>query len=90
MSEGQELHKTQRLGIGETIRAFLNRESAYGGTLQSTGNTIYSYLYPVGVWKGNKVEAPMIADSMSRTTQRHCRMLRMMATIQGIEIVEVA
>ena len=83
--------KTQRTGIGEVVMAFLNQVSAYGGTITSTGKGLYSYLECIGEWKdSDDVKYIEVADttvsSMSKTTRKHCGMLKVLAAARNIPV----
>lgn len=82
-------YRGQRVGIQVAVKSFLEKKSAYAGTLQSTGDTLYSYLTPIGVWNGGKIDI-VVNGKESRTTGRHVDMLRMMAAALHIGINEVA
>ncbi len=79
---------TQRSRLIDTIGAFLRREIAYGGTLQSDSRRLYSYLVVIGEWDRDVVRLPESDRFCSRTTSRHRNMLRAMATAQGIRTIE--
>lgn len=80
--------KLQRIGVGETIVKFLRKMPACSGPVHSAGTELYSYLLPIGRWKGQKIVIPRGSDRWSRTSRRHVGMLRNMATTLDIEIVE--
>jgi hypothetical protein len=71
---GKGKPRTQRSRLIDTIGAFLRKEVAYGGTLQSDSRRLYSYLVVIGEWDGS--------------TSRHRNMLKAMATAQGIRTIE--
>ena len=81
--------KIQRSRLVATIAAFLDRKLVYGGTLLTDGNRLYSYLVVIGEWDGGRIKVLPKDKFYSRTTTRHCRMLKDMATFRGISIIEM-
>jgi len=81
--------KNQKKSLIDTIGAFLHKDSAYGGSLNSDSGRLYSYLVVIGGWDGDVVRLSKASFEYSRTTARHRNMLRAMATTQGIQIIEV-
>ena len=70
----------------ETIGRFLNKQLAYGDTLISDGNRLYSYLVVIGEWKRDVLVIPDADKFVIRSTERHKKMLKAMATSQGIQV----
>lgn len=80
--------KNQKKSLIDTIGAFLHKDSAYGGSLNSDSCRLYSYLIVIGEWDGDVIRLLKVNKGYCRTTDRHCGMLRAMATAQGIQIIE--
>jgi hypothetical protein len=78
----------QRSRQADTVGAFLNKKMSYGGTVQSDGDRLYSYLVVIGEWERGRIRLPNIGTFCSRTTQRHRNMLKDIATARGIELIE--
>jgi hypothetical protein len=78
----------QRGRLTEVVALFLCRRVAYGGSLATDGEKLYSYMVTIGEWDGKAVRLPESHRFYSRTTSRHRNMLRDMATARGIELVE--
>lgn len=83
------LHSGVRRGrLVDTIGAFLEKRMGYGGSVQTSGKRLYSYMVAMGEWDGEAVRLLNSHRIYSRTTNRHRNMLVDMAASKGIRIIE--
>lgn len=78
----------QRGRLTQVVARFLCRKIAWGGSLATDGDRLFSYMVTIGRWDREVVRLPESSRFYSRTTTKHRNMLRDMATARDIRIVE--
>ncbi len=74
--------------LAQVIELFLNKTPGVGGVLTSDSQRLLSYGRCIGQWQGDKILMPDMDVFYSRTTSRHRGMLRTMASLRNVSILE--